>query len=435
MTTEELIEKIKRVIADPEGLTRAQLETLASEYASRCRRLNAKLDRAVACVRSGQLCEAERIEREGKLVAELQTLSFEEDSLWRDVCRGANCDVTAQVSVEAATELQLFVLKYDEVKDVFKNYRRLSLEVGPVKERLDLLYRLRAKFPTAKTIARAIEALEDQRLDEISERLKKIDPNNPPKDFFESALAELENPVRIKPVPENMIQNVRSWVNYTRNQANVAALRQFIQTWAEAKLNYDDRKTPESENRILECYARYKSCDCGATLAALTSDEREAVELLCREAKTIERKRSANAELKRKTSELARAARTTHDVDKLSNLMAAAELTAENAESSVDKKVADAVAQRIETLQLQKSRRSTLIVSVASVLILLFSAAILFSIHRAQFEKEANQAAKEINAKLDEFRSSGDELSLEEANNKVEDYIKRKPKFNAQPAF
>ncbi len=249
MTTEELIEKIKRVIADPEGLTRSQLETLASEYASRCRRLNAKLDRAVACVRSGQLCEAERIERDGKLVAELQNLSFEEDSLWRDVCRGAGCDVTAQVSVDAATELQLFVLKYDEVKDVFKKYRRLSLEVGPAGERLDLLYQLRAKFPKAQTIARSIEALEDERIDEISERLKKVDSNNPPKEFLETALAELENPVRIKPAPEQMLQSLRAWVGYTRNQANVAALRQFIVTWAQAKLNYDDRNRARTKTR------------------------------------------------------------------------------------------------------------------------------------------------------------------------------------------
>ena len=435
MTTEELIEKIKRVIADPEGLTRSQLETLASEYASRCRRLNAKLDRAVACVRSGQLCEAERIERDGKLVAELQNLSFEEDSLWRDVCRGAGCDVTAQVSVDAATELQLFVLKYDEVKDVFKKYRRLSLEVGPAGERLDLLYQLRAKFPKAQTIARSIEALEDERIDEISERLKKVDSNNPPKEFLETALAELENPVRIKPAPEQMLQSLRAWVGYTRNQANVAALRQFIVTWAQAKLNYDDRKSREDENKVLECYSRYKSSDCAALLGALTPDEREAIDALCREAKTIERKRAASAELKRKTTELARAAKTSHDVDQLTNLKAAAELTAENAESYVDKRVADEVEKRIETLQLQKSRRSTMLVGTAAVLILTFSAAILFSIHRAQFQKDADQAAKEINAQLDEFIEKGYDASLEEARKKAEDYEKRKPKFNSVSSY
>ncbi len=430
MTTEELIEKIKRVLNDPEGLTREQLETLSSEYASRSRRLNAKLDRAVACIRAGQFCEADRIEREGKIIDELQTLSFEEDSTWRDVCRGANCDATAQPSFDAAMELQLFVLKFDEVRDVFQEYRRLSVAVAPAKERLAPLYRLRVKFPNAQTISRTIEALEDEFVADVTERLRKIDPQNPPADFFEEALAELENPARIKPAPEPLIQELRVRVNDARNRSAVAATRRFLNDWARAKIEYDERKTPENENKTLDYYARYKSGGYAATIGSLNDDERAVVDLLCGEARTLERKRAASAELKRKTNELARAARTARDADSLSNLMAAAELTAENAESRVDKSVAEAVEKRIETLQLQKSRRATMIVGTAAALILLFSAAILFSIHRAQFEKEVNQAAKEINDKLDEFVADNLDSSLEDARKRVDDYAKRKPNYN-----
>ncbi|MDD3588869.1 MAG: hypothetical protein PHO46_01170 [Thermoguttaceae bacterium] len=428
MTTAELIEKIKRILVDPEGLTREDLEALASEYASRCRRLNAKLDRAVACIRSGQLCEAERLERDGKLIDEIQALSFPNADLWRAVCRGAGCDVTAQVSADAATELQLFILDFEGVANVFRQYRRLSLEVAPAKDRLDLLYQLRAKFPKTPTIDNTVAALEKERIEQISEQLKSMDPKNPPKEFILETCEELENPVRTTPAPEQMLQNLRAWRDYINNMTQIEQLKQFVIIWAEAKYNND-------EKRMIACLAQYRSSNYAEFLNALSAEEREALDVLSREAQALERKKTAQAELKRKTTELARAAQTTHDVDKLSNLIASAELVAENAEQSVDHKVATAAAQRIESLQLQQSRRSTFLVVSAAVIVFLFSAAVLYSIHRAQFLKDASLAAAEIEGALDEFVETKYDTPLETARKKVEDYTKKRPKFQSVQAF
>ena len=168
-------------------------------------------------------------------------------------------------------------------------------------------------------------------------------------------------------------------------------------------------------------------------LNALSRGTRSA-DVLSREAQA-ERKKTAQAELKRKTTELARAAQTTHDADKLSNLIASAELVAENAEQSVDHKVATAAAQRIESLQLQQSRRSTFLVVSAAVIVFLFSAAVLYSIHRAQFLKDASLAAAEIEGALDEFVETKYDTPLETARKKVEDYTKKRPKFQSVQAF
>ena len=253
-----------------------------------------------------------------------------------------------------------------------------------------------------------------------------MDPKNPPKEFILETCEELENPVRTTPAPEQMLQNLRVERLYQQYDANRTA-EAVCDHMGEAKYNND-------EKRMIACLAQYRSSNYAEFLNALSAEEREAGRLEPRGASARTEKDGASG-TKTQDDRTRAAAQTTHDADKLSNLIASAELVAENAEQSVDHKVATAAAQRIESLQLQQSRRSTFLVVSAAVIVFLFSAAVLYSIHRAQFLKDASLAAAEIEGALDEFVETKYDTPLETARKKVEDYTKKRPKFQSVQAF
>lgn len=428
MTSVEIVEKIKRVLADPEGLTFGALSSLARDYASRCRRLDERLGRAVACVHTGALCEAARLVQDGNLLNEFQALSFENVDEWQAICRQLGCDVAAKVSADNGKEMQLFYFSYEESRDLFARHRLLALQGAAPKDRLDVLYQLRAKFPKCQSFIRSIGELEKAREREIANDLKKIDSSNPPEEFFRAALAELESPNRITPVSQELLTNLHAWEAFAASSTLTAQLRELLNRWAVAYSENDEKAE-------LTCLNSYRTGVFAPALGYLEPDERETVELLQRHAAQIERREQARAELKRKTKELARASETLDDVDKLSNLMATAEMLAENAQMQLDPALKAACARRVESLQLQKSRRSTVVVTAGAAILVLFSVAALFSIYRAQTQRDANKAAETINSKLDEFERNNVYAALEETAALVDRTGKKHPNYKNTEAY
>ncbi len=428
MTSVEIVEKIKRVLADPEGLTFDALSRLASDYASRCRRLDERLGRAVACVHTGALCEAARLVQDGNLLNEFQALSFENVDEWQAICRQLGCDVAAKVSADNGKEMQLFYFSYEESRDLFARHRLLALQGAAPKDRLDVLYQLRAKFPKCQSFIRSIGELEKAREREIANDLKKIDSSNPPEEFFRAALAELESPNRITPVSQELLTNLHAWEAFAASSTLTARLRELLNRWAVAYSENDEKAE-------LACLNSYRTGVFAPALGYLEPDERETVELLQRRAAQIERREQARAELKRKTKELARASETLDDVDKLSNLMATAEMLAENAQMQLDPALKAACARRVESLQLQKSRRSTVVMTAGAAILVLFSVAALFSIYRAQTQRDANKAAETINSKLDEFERNNVYAALEETAALVDRTGKKHPNYKNTEAY
>lgn len=428
MTSVEIVEKIKRVLADPEGLTFGALSSLARDYASRCRRLDERLGRAVACVHTGALCEAARLVQDGNLLNEFQALSFENVDEWQAICRQLGCDVAAKVSADNGKEMQLFYFSYEESRDLFARHRLLALQGAAPKDRLDVLYRLRAKFPKCQSFIRSIGELEKAREREIANDLKKIDSSNPPEEFFRAALAELESPNRVTPASQELLTNLHAWEAFAASSTLTAQLRELLNRWAVAYSENDEKSE-------LACLNRYRTGVFAPALGYVEPDERETIELLQRHAAQIERRDQARAELKRKTKELARASETFDDVDKLSNLMATAEMLAENAQMQLDPALKAACARRVESLQLQKSRRSTVVMTAGAAILVLFSVAALFSIYRAQTQRDASKAAETINSKLDEFERNNVYAALEEAAAFVERNGQKHPNYKNTEAY
>ena len=432
MSAAELVDNIKKLLNDPDGLTRESLNALASEYAARCRRANETLSRAVVCLQSGQLFEAARIERDAKLIEEIQTLSFEGEDIWREICRGAECEMSAAVSERNSAELQFFIARYETVREVARKYRRLALQVAPIKERLAALYVLCDAFPNAKTLARAADALEKERDKEIRQFCKKLKTEDAPIEKIEKALAELESPLRRSPAPSDALELLRRRARKVKSAAGLEKLRTALGLWAEASLSGDERA-------LISGKAAFDAANVGDLASSLSKDEQAAYEQLRRDTKALQRKQEAQRELKRKTTELARAARTSNNLDKLANLTAEVEMLAESADQTPDLRVATAASNRIESIQTLKRRQLTFVASISLAIMILFATVTFVVFSRARAERDLNEVVAKIEEKLDAFKesykSAYDSTTLEEAKELVERYDKERPEFKKREKY
>lgn len=294
MTTIELVDKIKRILADPEGVTEEELFALASEYATRCRRLNDRLSRAVYCVRTGALCEADRLEREWSLLENFRELTFSGAEDWREVCRSLNCDVAAFASAENAAELQDFCDVYENSRELFSRLRRLAMTAAPLPERLETLYQLYVNFPQHQTLRHSIDTLEKARVEEITLGLKDS-ANRNSTSFLQESLAELVSPERINRPPRELIDKLNAALDQRQGVDAAARLRDVLERWASAKLDNDDAK-------MLETLNFYRASGMSSSLKMLTPDEREALSILESESVKLERRRDEERRQAREAS-------------------------------------------------------------------------------------------------------------------------------------
>lgn len=295
MTTIALVEKIKRILSDPEGITEEELRALASEYASRCRRVNDKLGRAASCIRAGALCEADRVERDGNLLQEYQTLAFENSGEWREVCRSLGCDVTARLSDENGAELQMFVFSFDESRELFARHRFLATTGASVAERLDVLYQIAVKFSQYPTIVRQIETLERERVNEIERALNDPEKGKEP-GFIDAAVAELTAPERLTPAPASLLKKLQAKGRSRQTEQAAAALRLVLDDWANAKLS-------NSNAKMIEILKYYRSNGYAKYAGLLLPDEREALNVLERESIALERQSKIEANAARRAAQ------------------------------------------------------------------------------------------------------------------------------------
>lgn len=428
MTTTELVEKIKRILVNPEGIDEESLRRLASNYAARSRRLNDKLERAVGCIKSGALCEADRIEREGRLIEEFQTLAFDRYDEWVAVCKSLGFDAAAPVSVDNGTELQLFIFAYDEVRELFARHRRLALTCAPIPQRLEALYPLLEKFPQCQTLLRSIDALEKERERELTDALnKKTEPITA--EFAKQVLEELSSAARRNPPSEKLIQAYQKRYVKAMNAQTLETARNCLVEWAQAQLE-------ENHKKMFECLDTYRTCGYANLLSELANDEQEAFQLLERETLALKRQEQTRTELRRKTRELARAVGSSYDPDKLANMLAETELMAENANMTLDKKTTQAAEERVETLALQRERRNKFLIAVAVGLLIMFSAAVFFVLAQTQNARKAKASAAIIENTLDKFSTNPERSDLlRDAEERANKDQKNNPKFLENPDY
>ena len=93
MTNAELVEKIRRILEDPESASPDEQREAARLYATRVRRVQEGFRRALGRLNNGELADADWILTDGSLLEDYAALTLPGAEDWQVVCRTFDYEV------------------------------------------------------------------------------------------------------------------------------------------------------------------------------------------------------------------------------------------------------------------------------------------------------------------------------------------------------
>ena len=431
MTNAELVEKIKRILEDPESSTGEEQQEAARVYASRLRKVDEGMRRALGQLNSGALSDAYRIITDGALLEEYAGLSFGGSADWRVVCRTFDYEVAPTLDDGARAQLALFRDQYEPVNELFARRRRQAMENAPSLSQLETLYRIEELFGAHDFLSRQIENLERRRNDELASALHSVTAENVLALDFKALIAEFRDARRHTPVSNEVLRKYKSWYEYAQSCHELDALRDLIARWQTASEDQD-------AYAILEMLQEYRQGEYKHAAAFVTDAEMNALSELVDHALKLERAETLRHDAQRKAETLRAALlRSTTDVDKLHDLWEAAEVAANNAGVSIPPDVEKDYRRATNALDTQRRRKRFAVTALVLVVVAFFVALTTLSIMHSANVKKATAAAAAIQAYIDAFErhdaKSGP--ALETAAATIAKNRETNPKFNDVPEY
>ncbi len=119
MTNAELVEKIRRILEDPESASPDEQREAARLYATRVRRVQEGFRRALGRLNNGELADADWILTDGSLLEDYAALTLPGAEDWQVVCRTFDYEVAPATDPAARDRLAAFQQEYAALRDVF----------------------------------------------------------------------------------------------------------------------------------------------------------------------------------------------------------------------------------------------------------------------------------------------------------------------------
>ena len=428
-----LVEEIKRILVDPEGVSSERIEELARQYGEACDNLNKNLSLIASYLSMGFYCEAARITKEENVVDEYQTLLFEQDGDWRATCRELNCEIKAVISQDNGGAVQEFILSYEDNCELFALNRRLAFADAPAAKRLDVLYKLSKAFSTNSRIwERQIVRLENRRNAEIDEYLQGVKPSNADERTAREILSELEVPGRKSKASPKTLYRLNHIIEYTTNERLKRELKTMIEEWSAAVANNDSDEALE----FLENYRDFSECYPNKVddfFKELSTQEKDALQQALDYSENLKAKLDSDEELRRCAHELTRLVEREADESQILSALSALENAAGAAGLTNLPPAADYARLYLDELNMKKRRSTMMKVVAAAVLIGFFAAGVVVVTYRSALQKKAVAAAEEICAQLDEYEK-GDVEAVARAEKRVQKVRAKNAKLLNDPA-
>lgn len=398
MTNTEIVEKIKRVLEDPEGVANDELEELASVFARRLRSVDEGLGRARSALQSGQLCEADRQLRDEQLIEASEILMFDQFEDWQSACRILGLETPVAISKGAGADLLEFSYRFEPVRETFAKYRLLELEGGSPRSRLELLYEIKAALPKyVDFFSRSLIRLEGEFDKGVASKLKLTEPDGVPQRDLLRWRACLTRPERETPSDSGLVRKIDARLELFQSNEALKKLDSLVQRWESA--------TTDAER--FACNAEYFNGE-EEFIKALTMAPKSTLDRLNRlvataqsAERTLNADRTYQAKLKRLQGYVARS----ENVDELESVYQEAELAAQAANAQIPHSVQEDYETRVESILARKRRKRTSIIALTLALVVFFAFLIVSITTRGRMEKRAQASAAEITRRLDEFKA------------------------------
>lgn len=425
MTNAELVEKIRRILDDPESASGDEQREAARVYAARVKRVEEGFGRAQARLNADELCDADRILTENSLLSDFDSLTFSGAADWQVVCRTFDYDVAPSLDKGARDRLEEFQRGYAETRDVFARRRRQAMENAPPRAQLETLYALEGRLGTRGFLTRQIERLEKRRDAELNALVRDLNEETVLAIDFDSIAAEINDPRRHSPVPPALLEQCARWYEYYQGRREYARLRDLIERWRQA---FDARDS----GAVLNGLSEYRTGEFKRAAAFVTAEETEVLTELVNQALALERAETLQEDARRKTDALRSALlRQTSEDERLHDLYEAATIACDVAGTSLPPSVEKDYLKQVGAINALRSRRRVAVVVFSLIVVAFFAALATLSIMHARNVKEARAAAESIAAQLDAFERRGSDAAtaLKTAGDLVAKFSETRPKF------
>jgi hypothetical protein len=205
---QKLIDNVRTVISFPETVTPNQIRQYARDYAEACTELNRRMMQCSQYIREGNIAEGIRLaEMQPNLTTMYMTLDFAERDEWNEIVSTLGYNVPPALPAELHKELDNAYMKMSPLEPLLRRHRLCALNGSSIRERLAVL-RAIARIDEQNSFWREDqEAYEKVRLKELDKEIKNaISTNNFVQ--IQSLYSELSLPDWVIPPPSEYRQKL-----------------------------------------------------------------------------------------------------------------------------------------------------------------------------------------------------------------------------------
>lgn len=169
-----LVREIKAAILNSENLPNEFIVELAAEYREACDEVNRRLISVTSLLKMGCRDEAVQVaDYPRSLLDSVRELNFKQRKDWVQVLADKKLEVPPRLEFPAAVRLEEAYKKLNELAPLLKKNRLLALAQAPLQSRILILNKLIQEDPENNVWKLDLAALQDARLVEIKDELRK----------------------------------------------------------------------------------------------------------------------------------------------------------------------------------------------------------------------------------------------------------------------
>ncbi len=223
---QEVISRIQAVMRSGDLRATEDLLQLANQYKEICESTLRRLQRCDEYLFQGRYPEAIHLASQPPPLLELVgVLNFPEAQGWHDTILMYNWPAAPRINPEQVTELNLAFGVYPTVEPLFREYRSLVLNKGPIAERLRVLREIETRLgKVLPAIDKQIRELEAERLKTLDAELQQAIQRQET-ETVKRLFADLTDPRWRSPVPQNLLQMATAYMQ----KIQVQELRQQLE--------------------------------------------------------------------------------------------------------------------------------------------------------------------------------------------------------------
>ena len=170
-----LVDKIRRVLDDPERVDDETYSRLQRDYSRVVDDVNTELRECDALLDSNQSNDAIQRAERSSLLEIVATLQFADREEWEETVAERELDPADSLLAAVATRLGRFYGPVQQREPLLRELRWHSLALSPLRDRLEILWRLRDSDSVPETWEKDIQEFEAARVVEIASEIAEAD--------------------------------------------------------------------------------------------------------------------------------------------------------------------------------------------------------------------------------------------------------------------